>query len=109
MVELTITLSEQMLDALKQRAADEGIGDVSAYVLRVLWDQLRAPPVEDQDYGAPEHLEVRSRADLDRLLEEAAESGPSIELTPDAMARLKRECEQHAEALRRQQRPAKAS
>src|SRR4051812_10685485 len=98
MVDLTITLSEQMLEALKQRAADEGIRDVSAYVLRVLWDHLRAPPVEDHDYGAPEHLEVRSRKDLDRLLEEAADSGPSIEMTPEAWQQLRRDCVERAAA-----------
>jgi len=109
MVDLTLALSQEMFDALKQRAADEGNGDVSAYVLRVLWDQLRTAPVEDHDYGAPEHLEVGSREDLDRLLQEAADSGPSIEMTPEAWQRLRRECIERAAAERAAIRQSKAS
>ena len=106
MAELTITLSDEQLKNLQDRAADCGFKDVRAYVLgMILWDLFH----EDEDYGAPEHLEVKSREHLEQLVQEGLDSGPATEMTPEAWRQLRREARQRAAAERAKHVQSKAS
>jgi antitoxin ParD1/3/4 len=76
---LRITLPQRQLQQLKKRAAQLGFSDVSAYLQSVVAQKLSEPV--DEDYGAPEHLKVRSRQDLEAKLLAGEKSGPATEMT----------------------------
>ncbi len=76
MTRLSIQIPDDLKTALDARAADAGFTSTEAYV-----ESLVRSEVEGIDYGTPEHLKVRSREDLERLVQEGLES-PAHEMTP---------------------------
>jgi hypothetical protein len=74
---LRITLSQKELNRLKKRATAFGYKDVGSYARSVLKNQLTS----DEDFGAPEHLKIRSASDLDAKLLEGELSGRATEMT----------------------------
>jgi hypothetical protein len=52
------------------------------------------------DFGAPEHLAVRSREDLEAKLREGIESEPVVEMTEQEWASIRREVADRIEGRR---------
>jgi hypothetical protein len=86
-------------DALDSRvralAADAGYDDPAKYVVAVMAAEAESATA----WGAaefpagPPHLEIRSKADLERLLLSRIDAGPMIEATPQFWADLQKQME----------------
>jgi hypothetical protein len=63
----TVTLSAETAELAKSRAKSLGFADVAEYLARLVEEEA----IDDtREYSAPEHLTVRTREQLERLIEE---------------------------------------
>jgi len=83
MAKLTVELPDELSNRLGARAVEEGYGSVEAYVAGLIRDD-----VEEIDYGAPEHLRVRSSRELEEKLTEGLAS-PASEMTDRLWAEMR--------------------
>ena|SRR5438045_1344800 len=81
---LTITLSQRAAELAHKRAASLGFTDVAEYL-----EALIADDDVDRDYGAPPHLQPKTREELEALLTEGlgAPSRPMTQADWDQMRR----------------------
>jgi hypothetical protein len=78
MARISIELPEDLKAKVEVRAAESGHQDVGAYIEHL----IRADADDSEDPGAPAHLTFRSREELEAIIAERLEGGPSIEVTP---------------------------
>ena len=67
----TVTLSAKAAELASRRAADLGFSDIGQYLETLIADE--ADPSRDDsatDYGAPQHLSPKNRAQLEALIEQ---------------------------------------
>ena len=102
MKSLTIRLSDAQAKRLERRAAARGFKDASAYAASVL--ARLGDLSDDEDFGAPEHLTVRSREDLEAKLLEGLDSGRATEMTAADWSDMREEVRRRAAAARRSAR-----
>jgi hypothetical protein len=81
----TITLSQRAAELANKRAASLGFADVEEYLEALILDD----DVE-KDYGAPPHLQPKTREELEALVTEGLNT-PSRPMTPDDWNQMKRE------------------
>ena len=79
MARLSIEIPEHLRAKAEARAAESGHASVEQYVQALVRSDLEGA-VEDEDFGAPDGLTVRSRGDLEAKLLEGLDS-PASEMT----------------------------
>lgn len=90
MAAMTIDLSEQDISLARRRASELQIG-VEVYLQRVITEHLQDTPADvDEDYGAPDHLNVTSMGQIESLVREGLAS-PSTVLTEADMEQMRRD------------------
>jgi hypothetical protein len=79
MARISIELPEDLKAKVEVRAAESGHRDVGAYI-----ESLIRADADDasEDPGAPAHLTFSNREELEAIISERLEGGPSIEVTP---------------------------
>jgi hypothetical protein len=87
MARITLELPDDIRARLEARAAKAGRKSVEEHLAALIQADLHEP--DDVDYGAPEHLTVRSAADLDEKLTHGMAS-PAREMTPADWDELER-------------------
>jgi plasmid stability protein len=80
MARITLELPDDIRARLEARAAEAGFKSVEEHVAALIRADLDADTREDQDYGAPEDLKIRSAEDLDAKLIQGMNS-PAREMT----------------------------
>jgi antitoxin ParD1/3/4 len=92
MARLTLDLPQELQAKLRVRAMETGHATIEGYVQALLQSEADATEMADsEDYGAPEHLTVRSQEELDATLLEGLESGPATEMTSQDWDDIQRE------------------
>ena len=92
MARLTLDRPQELQAKLRVRAAETGHETIEGYVQALLQSDADAAGVsEEEEYGAPEHLTVRSQEDLEAKLLEGLESGPATEMTSQDWDDIQRE------------------
>lgn len=69
MTQLSINISDELKAKIETRAAEAGYPTLEQYVQSVL-----RKDADPEDFGAPEHLKLESRQQLEMLLKEALAS-----------------------------------
>jgi hypothetical protein len=98
MTRISIELTEDLRRKAEARAAEGGHASVEQYIESLV--EADAGATDDEDFGAPEHLTIRSREDLEAKLQEGIESGPKVEMTDDEWASIRREVAERIEGGR---------
>lgn len=83
MATLTLTLPDELKEAVEAQAAAAGFADVGEYVAEMLRSDV---------IGAPAHLRVESDEQLEALLLTRVD-GPFVETGPEDFARMRDELE----------------
>jgi hypothetical protein len=86
MSQITINLPDDLQPLAEARAAESGHSSIATYVESLVRYDAEVPSI---DCGAPAHLTVRSRAELEAALREGLAS-PMEPVTPDDWAELRR-------------------
>lgn len=93
MAHLTIVLPEEVGVKVRAKASRAGYASAEEYVQALLVQD--AEDSEEKDYGAPEHLSFSNDEELEKLLLERLEGGPSIEATPEFWRSLEKQFARH--------------
>jgi plasmid stability protein len=80
MARITLEVPEDIRSKLEARAAQAGRKSVEEHVAALIRADLDSEEHEDIDYGAPEHLKVRTAEELEAKLIEGMAS-PAREMT----------------------------
>ena len=98
MTRISIELTEDLRRKAEARAAEGGHASVEQYIESLV--EADAAVTDDEDFGAPEHLTVRSQEDLEAKLREGIESGPEVEMTDEEWAGIRHEVAERIEGRR---------
>jgi hypothetical protein len=90
MTRISIELTEDLRRKAEARAAASGHASVERYI-ESLVEADTVADVDDENYGAPEHLTISSQDDLQTKLLEGVESGPVVEMTEHEWASIRQE------------------
>ena len=84
MATVSIDISDELRAKMQERAADTGHSTVEQYI-----EWLIREDTVSIDFGAPEHLKVKSQEQLEAMLEQAMQT-PAREMTAADWAEKKR-------------------
>ena len=100
---MTITLPDEMREELEARAKAAGFASPDAYVASLLMEACDGEEFDEEIPDPPPGASyvVNSREELEAKLEESLKGGPSIPVTPQFWADLRKEVEQRVAAKKR--------
>ena len=76
---IQVNLTDEQFKRAEEQAREARFASVEAYL---------ASLVQERDYGAPEHLKIKSREHLAQLIQEGIDSGPGREWNEEYRAEL---------------------
>jgi len=82
---IEIRMTDDQLSVVEQKAKASHFDSVSDYVMSLIDGEKDG----GKDYGAPEHLRVKSVEHLAELIQEGLDSGPGIPLTDEYIEQLR--------------------
>ncbi|MDB5323007.1 MAG: Addiction module antitoxin [Phycisphaerales bacterium] len=81
MARLTLDLPDDLRSKLQVRADETGHGSIEEHIAALIRADVGQSNLANEDHGAPEHLTIRSRENLEAKLVEGLQS-PAAEMTP---------------------------